>query len=191
MSTPYTTPLPRIPRGPDGSSPAYSKSKCDGQQPVCGPCRDSGRADEVRRSCSSFVAHILTRLTLLTTHRTLTQCTWGRETAKKARTQQHFESLVNHIKSLEHRVKELEGELSQARGGHSGSASDATPSASGSYSLSPPPLPKFEPDEDDQLPDGEDDGHHSSDPDSEIEQLIAPTRHLVVRTPSLYAISFG
>ena len=29
------------------------KSKCDGQQPVCGPCRDSGRADEV--SCSLLV----------------------------------------------------------------------------------------------------------------------------------------
>lgn len=113
------------------------------------------------------------------------QCTWGRETAKKARTQQHFESLVNHIKSLEARVKELEGELS---GSHpqtrrSGSVSDAARSAGSSISPHPSPITKFEPD-DDTIPNGEDrpDSPSNSDFDSEIEQLIAPTRHLVVRS---------
>ena len=114
------------------------------------------------------------------------QCTWGRETAKKARTQQHFESLVNHIKSLETRVKELEAELARSRAQRSGSISDATPSAAGSSSLSPRPSPiaKYEPDDDDRLPDDDDDDEpRNSDQDSEIEQLIAPTRHLVVRLP--------
>jgi hypothetical protein len=117
------------------------------------------------------------------------QCTWGRETAKKARTQQHFESLVNHIKSLEARVKELEAELSSSRGGshthtgRSGSVSDAARSA-GSSSLSPhprSPITKFEPD-DDAVLNGENGGESpsGSEDDSEIEQLIAPTRHLVV-----------
>lgn len=157
------------------------KSKCDGQQPVCGPCRDSGRADEVRRSpivlygCNAHPSMF-----------SCVQCTWGRETAKKARTQQHFESLVNHIKSLEAKVKELEGELS---GSHpqtrrSGSVSDAARSAGSSISPHPSPITKFEPD-DETIPNGEDraDSPSNSDFDSEIEQLIAPTRHLVVRSP--------
>ena len=109
------------------------------------------------------------------------QCTWGRETAKKARTQQHFESLVNHIKSLEARVKELEGELSGGRGGggtrRSGSVSDATRQSS-SLSPHPSPVTKFE-EHDDAILAG------APDDDSEIEQLIAPTRHLVVRRPVL------
>ncbi|GJE99786.1 fungal specific transcription factor domain-containing protein [Phanerochaete sordida] len=136
------------------------KSKCDGQQPVCGPCRDSGRADE---------------------------CTWGRETAKKARTQQHFESLVNHIKSLEARVKELEGELSSSRSAtrRSGSVSDATRQSS-SLSPHPSPVTKFE-EHDDSIPNGDDDldSAAGSDVDSEIEQLIAPTRHLVLQNGDL------
>ncbi|KAI0083369.1 fungal-specific transcription factor domain-containing protein [Irpex rosettiformis] len=138
------------------------KSKCDGHQPVCGPCRDSGRADE---------------------------CTWGRETAKKARTQQHFESLVNHIKSLEHRVKELESELARSHNGRSGSVSDAARSVPSS-SISPhaSPITKFEPDED-GLPNGDhEDGEDSSaesDGESEIDQLIAPTRHLVLQGEDL------
>ena len=120
------------------------------------------------------------------------QCTWGRETAKKARTQQHFESLVNHIKSLEARVRELEGDLARTR---AGSLSDAAPpSAAGSSSLSPQPQPspvavaKYEPDEDDRdqlLVDAADADDEGADQDSEIEQLIAPTRHLVVRAPLL------
>ena len=127
------------------------------------------------------------------------QCTWGRETAKKARTQQHFESLVNHIKSLEARVKELEAEVSQssrssqAHTGRSGSVSDAARSA-GSSSLSPhprSPVTKFEPD-DDTILNGENglDSLSDSDEDSEIEQLIAPTRHLVVSNPYPHVV-FG
>ena len=128
------------------------------------------------------------------------QCTWGRETAKKARTQQHFESLVNHIKSLESRVKELETDLARAQG-RSSSLSDSG-GAAGSSSLSPQPSPahqvaKYEDEEDAHVPNGAtgiDDGDEEgrgrgrgkdskaseSDEDSEIEQLIAPTRHLVV-----------
>ena len=159
----------------------HSKSKCDGQQPVCGPCRDSGRADEVRRAPPCMLTSLRSHAPLIL------QCTWGRETAKKARTQQHFESLVNHIKSLEARVKELEGELSGSRSHptRSGSVSDAARSA-GSSSLSPHPSPvtKFELD-DDAIPNGDDGiGSASSDNESEIEQLIAPTRHLVVRSTS-------
>lgn len=120
------------------------------------------------------------------------QCTWGRETAKKARTQQHFESLVNHIKSLEHRVKELEAEVAQPNKSSSTSArrsdsvSDAARSAASS-SLSPHPSPvaKFEPDEDRFPEENDEDSSGQSDADSEIDQLIAPTRHLVVR-PQLY-----
>ena len=155
-----------------------------------------------------------------------TQCTWGRETAKKARTQQHFESLVNHIKSLETRVRELENELlrtkrhsnGRSHSTHSGSQSHshgsdatATPTTSiaGSASLSPrtSPIAKFEPDDDEKVPPQREDsdeeleplddldeldeekkggardggGNASGEEDSEIEQLIAPTRHLVVR----------
>lgn len=116
------------------------------------------------------------------------QCTWGRETAKKARTQQHFESLVNHIKSLEQRVRELEGDLQRAREPtrRSGSVSDAARSvASSSLSPHPSPVAKLEPD-DDLVLNGHDelDPANISDDESEIDQLIAPTRHLVVSTAS-------
>ncbi|KAI0337043.1 hypothetical protein BDW22DRAFT_1433627 [Trametopsis cervina] len=136
------------------------KSKCDGQQPVCGPCRDSGRADE---------------------------CTWGRETAKKARTQQHFESLVNHIKSLEHRIKELESERTNGGKVHrSSSVSDAAPSVpSSSLSPHPSPVAKFEPDEDGFPHSHADEDSGPSDVESEIDQLIAPTRHLVLQGDDL------
>ncbi|CAL1699935.1 unnamed protein product [Somion occarium] len=124
-------------------------SKCDGQEPVCGPCRDSGREAE---------------------------CTWGKETAKKARTQQHFESLMNHIKGLERRVHELEGELqhyrdpsAQPEAGPSGLTSSLSDKAS--------PHAKSESDDaDGQL----DDPSSSSNEGSDIDKLIAPTRNLVL-----------
>ncbi|KAI0782595.1 fungal-specific transcription factor domain-containing protein [Abortiporus biennis] len=129
------------------------KSKCDGQEPVCGPCRDSGRAAE---------------------------CSWGKETAKKARTQQHFESLVNHIKSLEHKVKELEAEL--GRGGKQ----DGLPEAGPSTFPDSLQYPKSEPDE----------NHASHDPsqsgadtdDSDVEQIIAPTKSLVIQGESEFQL---
>ncbi|KAI0076969.1 hypothetical protein K474DRAFT_1561411, partial [Panus rudis PR-1116 ss-1] len=131
------------------------KSKCDGQEPVCGPCRDSGRAAE---------------------------CTWGKETAKKARTQQHFESLINHIKGLERRVQELEGELRQARG-----EPDPGQPVAGSS-----PFAASSPEAGSQTKTEFEDGTHSveetgssSTEGSDIEKLIAPTRNLVLRETDL------
>lgn len=108
--------------------------------------------------------------------RILNQCTWGKETAKKARTQQHFESLMNHIKGLERRVHELEGELqhyrdpsAQPEAGPSGLTSSLSDKAS--------PHAKSESDDaDGQL----DDPSSSSNEGSDIDKLIAPTRNLVV-----------
>ena len=42
----------------------HSKSKCDGQQPVCGPCRDSGRADEVQLPSRHISLSLILYLTL-------------------------------------------------------------------------------------------------------------------------------
>ncbi|TCD68644.1 hypothetical protein EIP91_010299 [Steccherinum ochraceum] len=124
------------------------KSKCDGQEPVCGPCLESGREAE---------------------------CTWGKETAKKARTQQHFESLVNHIRTLERRVKELEGELEANPAEGSGSDRHTTPSKSRDYT----PL-KSDPDEQQPPPDDVQSVSSSTTGDSDIEKLIAPTKKLMV-----------
>ncbi|KAK7696105.1 hypothetical protein QCA50_000748 [Cerrena zonata] len=135
------------------------KSKCDGQEPVCGPCRDSGREAE---------------------------CTWGKETAKKARTQQHFESLMNHIKGLERRVHELEGELQRTRDPHA--QPEAGPSTlPSSLSDKASPLAKSESDD----ADGHLDSSGNSTDGSDIDRLIAPTRNLVLgeRDLELYGLT--
>ena len=49
-----------------------------------------------------------------------TQCSWGKETAKKARTQQHFESLENYIRALEAKVKDLQSSLDSCHQNHGG-----------------------------------------------------------------------
>ncbi|KAH8092517.1 hypothetical protein BXZ70DRAFT_1010830 [Cristinia sonorae] len=131
------------------------KSKCDGQEPVCGPCRDSGREAE---------------------------CTWGKETAKKARTQQHFESLVNRIKTLERRVKELEGEIENSPvgdGPHHDHSDDTSPSRSRDFT----PL-KNDPEEVSALENGNTAASLSNE-DSDIEKLIAPTKKLMLRESDL------
>ncbi|OCH90022.1 hypothetical protein OBBRIDRAFT_633141 [Obba rivulosa] len=132
------------------------KSKCDGKIPVCGPCNDTGRASE---------------------------CTWGKETAKKARTQQHFESLVNRIQTLELRVRELEGELDNCRRYHGG-VNGCAPSDGAGPSFVPSTVTASKREEEDpNLHDDSDSG--SDNQDADIDNLIAPTRHLVLRESHL------
>ncbi|EMD40262.1 hypothetical protein CERSUDRAFT_110868 [Gelatoporia subvermispora B] len=131
------------------------KSKCDGKIPVCGPCNDTGRASE---------------------------CTWGKETAKKARTQQHFESLVNHIQTLELKVKELETQLEHCHRYHGANGTVSNDGAGPSFVPSSISTSKRE-EEDPSLRDESDSA--SDNQDADIDNLIAPTRHLVLRESHL------
>ncbi|KAI0677740.1 hypothetical protein C8Q78DRAFT_1004170 [Trametes maxima] len=127
------------------------KSKCDGRTPVCGPCEKAGRASE---------------------------CTWGKETAKKARTQQHFESLENYIRALEAKVKDLQADLEFCRRNHGGPAQSGSSDAAGSSSEpSAQTAPSTRPSASDEATN--DDGG-SSNNESDIDHLISPTRHLVL-----------
>ncbi|KZT28805.1 hypothetical protein NEOLEDRAFT_1239318 [Neolentinus lepideus HHB14362 ss-1] len=62
------------------------KSRCDGQEPICGPCQLTGH-----------------------------ECTWGPESAKKPNTRQYVEMLKNRIKVLEINLKAAEEQLAQYR----------------------------------------------------------------------------
>ncbi|KAI0705745.1 hypothetical protein C8T65DRAFT_652622 [Cerioporus squamosus] len=127
------------------------KSKCDGRTPVCGPCEKAGRASE---------------------------CTWGKETAKKARTQQHFESLENYIRALEAKVKDLQADLENCRRNHGG----PSPAAS-SDAARDPSLPRPDSVEVDISTDGG--NTSSSNSDSDIDTLISPTKHLLLQDTDL------
>ncbi|KAH9854843.1 hypothetical protein C2E23DRAFT_874926 [Lenzites betulinus] len=126
------------------------KSKCDGRTPVCGPCEKAGRASE---------------------------CTWGKETAKKARTQQHFESLENYIRALEAKVKDLQADLEYCRRNHGGATSSGATDAPESTSDVARPSTLTRPSAADD-PANDDGG--SSNNESDIDHLISPTRHLVL-----------
>lgn len=190
-----------------GTTPHISstprKSKCDGRTPVCGPCEKAGRATEVRSalspppfvlivcSPSSWVSLLLptppikcsfTRTAdiheyLPSLTLAALQCTWGKETAKKARTQQHFESLENYIRALEAKVKDLQADLEYCRRNHGGlppsGSSDATGSTSGPV-VSDDAIRASGSDE------ANNDDGGSSNNESDIDHLISPTRHLVV-----------
>ncbi|KAI0658680.1 hypothetical protein C8Q70DRAFT_993521 [Cubamyces menziesii] len=131
------------------------KSKCDGRTPVCGPCEKAGRASE---------------------------CTWGKETAKKARTQQHFESLENYIRALEAKVKDLQADLEYCRRNHGGPASSSSTDAPGASSESSrPEITTTRSNSDENV---NDDGG-SSNNESDIDHLISPTRHLVLQDNDL------
>ncbi|KAF8892873.1 hypothetical protein BD779DRAFT_1507469 [Infundibulicybe gibba] len=69
------------------------KSKCDGVRPVCESCSIGGRQSE---------------------------CSWGREPARKPRTEAHFESLRKRIDALEEYVVLLESMLDKCRLEHNG-----------------------------------------------------------------------
>ncbi|KAF8216722.1 hypothetical protein K438DRAFT_1925784 [Mycena galopus ATCC 62051] len=62
------------------------KTKCDGVKPVCGSCVDCGRDDE---------------------------CSWGRDSTKKPRTEAHFESLRKRLDTLQTYVDLLERRLAK------------------------------------------------------------------------------
>ena len=180
---------------------------------MCGPCEKAGRASEVRSvlgspnptlivpfqplrsscyccvnsatSCLHFALSFL-RLATVALPGVLflalcrTQCTWGKETAKKARTQQHFESLENYIRALEAKVKDLQSEVENCRRNHGG----------------PSPAPSSDAARDESLPrpdsldvDASTDGDHtSSNSDSDIDTLISPTKHLLVRSFSVLQV---
>ncbi len=105
------------------------------------------------------------------------QCTWGKETAKKARTQQHFESLENYIRALEAKVKDLQADLEHCRQNHGGPS--PAPSSDAGLHASTSLLPRRESSEP-EIP-TDDEGHTTTTSDSDIEHLISPTRHLLVR----------
>ncbi|OSC97917.1 hypothetical protein PYCCODRAFT_1439733 [Trametes coccinea BRFM310] len=126
------------------------KSKCDGRTPVCGPCEKAGRASE---------------------------CTWGKETAKKARTQQHFESLENYIRALEAKIKDLQADLEYCRRNHGGPAPSGSSDA-GAGSSDPSGRAETATTRSTGS-DGNDDSG-SSNNESDIDHLITPTRHLVL-----------
>ncbi|KAI8989905.1 hypothetical protein BD414DRAFT_460220 [Trametes punicea] len=130
------------------------KSKCDGRTPVCGPCEKAGRASE---------------------------CTWGKETAKKARTQQHFESLENYIRALEAKIKDLQADLEYCRRNHGGPARSGSSETAGS---SADPAAHAETSTTRSGSDGNDDSG-SSNNESDIDHLITPTRHLVLQDTDL------
>ncbi|TBU44341.1 hypothetical protein BD309DRAFT_1080110 [Dichomitus squalens] len=131
------------------------KSKCDGRAPVCGPCEKAGRASE---------------------------CTWGKETAKKARTQQHFESLENYIRALEAKVKDLQADLEYCRKQHGGPPNAHSPSDSLEVAAASI-VPRQDSSEPEVSSDNE--GGGSTSGESGIENLISPTRHLVLQDTDL------
>ncbi|PIL37698.1 hypothetical protein GSI_01392 [Ganoderma sinense ZZ0214-1] len=108
------------------------------------------------------------------------ECTWGKETAKKARTQQHFESLENYIRALEAKVKDLQSDLEFCRKQHGGPPSAPSPADSQDAGVGVSIPPRHE--SSDPEPSSDNEGS-SSTGDSDIERLIAPTRHLVVSLP--------
>ncbi|RDB17161.1 Nitrogen assimilation transcription factor nirA [Hypsizygus marmoreus] len=69
------------------------KTKCDGVKPVCGPCANTGRHDE---------------------------CSWGRESGRKPRTEAHFEAMRKRADALEEYVNLLESVLEKCRREHGG-----------------------------------------------------------------------
>ncbi|KAG6819360.1 hypothetical protein H0H93_012543 [Arthromyces matolae] len=71
------------------------KTKCDGNKPICGPCASSGRQDE---------------------------CSWGRESGRKPRTEAHFEAMRKRADALEEYVNLLESMLEKCRREHGGGA---------------------------------------------------------------------
>ncbi|KAH9939365.1 uncharacterized protein BXZ73DRAFT_89034 [Epithele typhae] len=133
------------------------KSKCDGRTPVCGPCEKAGRASE---------------------------CTWGKETAKKARTQQHFESLENYIRALESKVKDLQASLDSSGQNHSGESPAASSDFTGeSSSIAHQPLEFRRTDS--YATSSTDEDRTTSTNESDIDVLISPTRHLVLQDTDL------
>lgn len=105
------------------------------------------------------------------------QCTWGKETAKKARTQQHFESLENYIRALEAKVKDLQADLEYCRRNHGGLPPSGSSDAAGSTSGPVVTDDAIRASGSDEA--NNDDGG-SSNNESDIDHLISPTRHLVV-----------
>ncbi|KIY43005.1 hypothetical protein FISHEDRAFT_26732, partial [Fistulina hepatica ATCC 64428] len=82
------------------------KIKCDGAKPVCTPCGLHGRHDE---------------------------CTWGRESARKPRTEAHFQALRRRIQVLEAMVEQCR----QEHGPLSGLPSDSGASLPNPIPVSP------------------------------------------------------
>ena len=117
-----------------------------------------------------------------------TQCSWGKETAKKARTQQHFESLENYIRALEAKVKDLQSNLDSCRQNHGGLSPAVSSSSHGAdeganTSQSPEARRTVS---NTSSTDGE---GSSSTSESDIDHLISPTRHLVVSTSLSASVS--
>ncbi|KAI0056567.1 hypothetical protein BV25DRAFT_1920908 [Artomyces pyxidatus] len=124
------------------------KSKCDGVEPRCGPCTSLDN-----------------------------ECSWGPESAKRSINKQYVDSLKALVRQLDKRVKVQQSHIAalHAAGGSKGDVS---------------PLPDI-PHLDEHLADDRDDEQERGSPgsdetlvkaeeqeDADIEQLIAPTRHL-------------
>ncbi|KAF8241145.1 hypothetical protein L208DRAFT_1420221 [Tricholoma matsutake] len=73
------------------------KTKCDGTKPICGPCSASGRRDE---------------------------CSWGKDSGRKPRTEAHFEAMRKRADALEEYVNLLESVLEKCRREHGGVSTD-------------------------------------------------------------------
>ncbi|GLB39659.1 putative fungal specific transcription factor [Lyophyllum shimeji] len=129
------------------------KTKCDGNKPVCGPCASSGRQDE---------------------------CSWGRESGRKPRTEAHFEAMRKRADALEEYVNLLESVLEKCRREHGGATDNGQ-----SYL-------QFRPRDAEGmiLPDECDvDGNDNDDPNNEdqafTQELCLPTRNLKLEEGNL------
>ncbi|OBZ70244.1 Nitrogen assimilation transcription factor nit-4 [Grifola frondosa] len=110
----------------------------------------------------------------------------GKETAKKARTQQHFESLENYIRALESKVKDLQAEVEECRRSHGsafGTGSTSTGVAGPSSFMLPQMASSSKMERGEDTMATEDTG--SSNNESDIDHLISPTRHLVLQETDL------
>ncbi|KAF8064999.1 hypothetical protein FPV67DRAFT_1671298 [Lyophyllum atratum] len=129
------------------------KTKCDGAKPICGPCASTGRQDE---------------------------CSWGRESGRKPRTEAHFEAMRKRADALEEYVNLLESVLEKCRREHGGVSDNGQ-----SYL-------QFRPRDADGMimPDEFDiDGYDNDDPGNEdqafTQELCLPTRNLKLEEGNL------
>jgi hypothetical protein len=143
----------------------FRKVKCSGNKPTCAACQKSNLKVRI------FEFNIISELALIL----IFQCLWGStETGQRQKPlRQYTASLEKHIVVLHAYISDLEARLNTCRALHS----------SGSGMDDPPPCctrPVYTPHQTQHTDDFQIGGMNSDQYD-DIEQLIAPTKHLKVR----------